>query len=216
METENQPAEWTFDVPSFKIFVINSNQRISIHAIKIETGEQFGPQAAFAGLNPSIIAENIHRGVRLSEVTDNSIKVRFECYIHPIELLLNQNTAVERENNLLKIEMKKLTDQVEILKKPKIFYFQTSVDDWKPYDGRDIGITVKVDFSHIGLKKKPHVQLTLNGTGCHWETTGSNCVFNLTPQSFDIYVRTTRFPINPQVAKQYGWYLSYVIHSLDD
>lgn len=229
------------DLPGFQISVSQCDKKFFMKAINNATGTQYGPQLIFPGISSSVVLEYIEKEINISEVTDHNIKVQTCLLDDPVELIVQETTPLEKEHHLLKVKIQELDNQVKDLKdktiaqegelnqlRPlqaeiqtlksqvgKIFYLRTTVDDWKVYSSN--GIMVKVDFSHLNLRKKPHVQVSLNGEGCHWETSGSNSVYALTPQSFQIYVRyTSGGELNPEIAKKWGWYLSYVVHSLDD
>ncbi len=211
----NQPTEWIHDLPGFQITVTSSDQRVSMKAVNSATGVQYGPQQVFPGINSSVITGCLQNNLNITEVTDNRIRIQTNLANDPIELALQESLPIEKEHNLLKIEVKRLKDEVQILKQPKIFYFKTSIDDWRVHN--DFDITVRADISHLNLRNNPHVQVTLCGGSRHWDTTGSNSIYGLTPGTFDIYVkRASGGSLSPEQARQYGWYLSYVIHSLDD
>jgi len=112
---QSSPTEWTLDTPGFQIFVTSSNQNFSMRAINNATGEQYGPQPVFPGMNSDFVDNCLQNDVRISEVTDNSIKIRIHFYNEPVELLLQQNSAIEKKCNILKIEVEKLKDHVKAL-----------------------------------------------------------------------------------------------------
>ncbi len=229
------------DLPGFQISVSQCDKKFFMKAINNATGTQYGPQLIFPGISSSVVLEYLEKEMSISEVTDHNIKVQTRLLDDPIELIVQETTPLEKEHHLFKVKIQELENQVKNWKdktiaqegelnqlRPlqaevqtlksqvgKIFYLKTSVDDWKVYN--TYGIMVKVDFSHLNLRKNPHVQVSLNGSSSHWDTAGSNSVYALTPQSFQIYVKlTVGGELSPEFAKKCGWYLSYVVHSLDD
>ncbi len=75
---------------------------------------------------------------------------------------------------------------------------QTHQNDWNNYLGANdpiAGIRIDIDTSNCGFTSTPHYLVSIEGTGgWQWILSGLNCLYNVTPNGFSVYLRWTDEP----------------------
>jgi hypothetical protein len=80
---------------------------------------------------------------------------------------------------------------------------------WEPYlNGKGIYIDVPT-YGHT--PSVPFYAASLTGSSWHWMTTGSNCIYSPTSNSFRVYVRFwDGSPIDPAFAVNHNWRIQWI------
>ncbi len=76
---------------------------------------------------------------------------------------------------------------------------QTHQNDWSNYAGNTTnaigGIRIDIDTSNCGFTTSPHYLVSIEGTGgWNWHLSGLNCLYNVSPHGFTVYIRWTDDP----------------------
>jgi hypothetical protein len=82
---------------------------------------------------------------------------------------------------------------------------------WQPYDGYGIYI----DVPTYGHDTVPIYAASLTGSGYQWLTTGANCIYSPTSNSFRVYLRWSNpdpaYPtLDPAFAVSHNWRMSWI------
>jgi hypothetical protein len=84
---------------------------------------------------------------------------------------------------------------------------------WQFYDVNSV--TVVVDTSSAGFTETPIYFTSLGGNGSHFLVTGADAIYNPTPTSFQVYLRTptidpSTWSLSPQFVKDRLWHINWL------
>lgn len=81
---------------------------------------------------------------------------------------------------------------------------------WQQYEN-GLGVFVDIDTSAGNFSSVPIYLTSLGGDGSHWATTGADCIYSPTANSFRVYVRwADNSALTPQTANGYKWHINWV------
>lgn len=80
---------------------------------------------------------------------------------------------------------------------------------WIDFHG-ETGIYTDIDMSGCGFTKIPTVTTSIEGSGYHWQVTGTSAVYDTTPAKFRIYIGANRPNTRKQFATSKKWNVDWI------
>jgi len=80
--------------------------------------------------------------------------------------------------------------------------------DWTNYSSD--GIYYDVDISDCGFKTVPTVTTAVEGSSNHWTTLGTSSIYNTSPSSFRIYLKSTLTNLQGGAAESRKWNVEWI------
>eukprot|EP01025_Chloroclados_australasicus_P052298 TRINITY_DN6090_c0_g1_i1.p1 TRINITY_DN6090_c0_g1~~TRINITY_DN6090_c0_g1_i1.p1 ORF type:complete len:203 (-),score=-10.82 TRINITY_DN6090_c0_g1_i1:300-851(-) len=85
--------------------------------------------------------------------------------------------------------------------------------DWEVYSS--VGIKLTIDISKCGFASTPYLVSSLHGHTRHWVSTGGSEVYDLSSNSFTVYVihrqeDGTAYYLNPDQANDWCWHIQWI------
>ncbi len=90
--------------------------------------------------------------------------------------------------------------------------------NWQQYDYQNnSGIYVDIDTSACELNSIPTYMTSMNGSGTHWETTGTTSIYEATETGFRVFIRySDARTLTPATANSYQWSIHWIALSSAD